>query len=301
MNPLRENLDMVILPTGEILVEGGMKNHSDETTGVRKAESYDPSNGTWRVLPEAGVNRNYHSVALLMPDGAVWVAGSNFACQSGLGNRELRIEIFRPWYWCWDRPTITETRKSVCLGDRFEIQTPDADRINRVAIVRCGSCTHNFNPDQRYVGLNFAVNKGGFLEVRLPTDSRVAIPGYYLLFIIDEDGVPSKGEFLRVCKRRFIVDWDHWWRDRLRLVLGPIGVLDESNLEKIRLEIDSISRKGPPEPKSRLWQVVDHLAHPHAMRRGGGDDGGDEDVKRKKSTAKSARGDKKRRTTRQDR
>ena len=71
MNPLRENLDMVILPTGEILVEGGMKNHSDETTGVRKAESYDPSNGTWRVLPEAGVNRNYHSVALLMPDGAI--------------------------------------------------------------------------------------------------------------------------------------------------------------------------------------------------------------------------------------
>jgi hypothetical protein len=30
--------------------------------------------------------RGYHSVALLMPDGAVWVAGSNFNAMPGLAN-----------------------------------------------------------------------------------------------------------------------------------------------------------------------------------------------------------------------
>lgn len=46
------------------------------------------------VLPTSPVVRGYHSVALLMPDGAVWVAGSNFDGGPGIGNRELRIEIF---------------------------------------------------------------------------------------------------------------------------------------------------------------------------------------------------------------
>lgn len=270
LNPRRENLDMVILPTGEILVEGGMKNHNDESTGVRKAESFDPSTGDWRVLPAAKVNRNYHSVALLMPDGAVWVAGSNFECNSGLDQRELRIEIFRPWYWCWDRPKITATRNQVCLGDRFEIQSPDADRIERIAIVRCGSCTHNFNPDQRYVGLTFERSKSGILQVSLPSDSRIAIPGYYLLFVIDQNGVPSKGEFIRICKRRFIVDWDHWWWRKLTLILRQRldPDLDDRELVRVREIMAALARSGPPEPEPRLLQVIDHLAHPHPMLHG---------------------------------
>ncbi len=41
MNPERNNLDAVILPTGEVFVEGGAKNFDDDGTGVKVAEMFD--------------------------------------------------------------------------------------------------------------------------------------------------------------------------------------------------------------------------------------------------------------------
>ena len=155
VNPIRENADSIILPTGEIFVEGGLKNGSNDATGVRAPETFNPATGTWRVLPATPVVRGYHSTALLMPNGAVWVAGSNFNASTGLANRELRIEIFEPWYFCGRRPSITDAPPHACHGDDIEIRTPDAADIQKVVIVRCGTVTHNFNPDQRHVTLEF--------------------------------------------------------------------------------------------------------------------------------------------------
>jgi hypothetical protein len=146
VNPVRENADSIILPTGEIFIEGGLKNGSNDATGVRAPETFNPATGTWRVLPASPVVRGYHSTALLMPNGAVWVAGSNFNASPGLANRELRIEIFEPWYFCGRRPTITDAAPKACHGDNLEIRTPDAADIQKVVLVRCGTVTHNFNP-----------------------------------------------------------------------------------------------------------------------------------------------------------
>ena len=201
-NPPRNNLDAVILPTGEIFVEGGVKDTMDDDTGVKKAEMFDPEDlsdspvGTWRVLPEAKEVRNYHSVALLMPNGAVWVAGSDIDSKTGLGNRNLTIEIFEPWYFCQQRPIIEDCPDITNTGSSFIIRTHDAYNVRKVVIVRCGSCTHNFNPDQRLVELSFE-SKGITRLIVHSSSTSVLIPGYYLLFIITGKRVPSKGKFIQ--------------------------------------------------------------------------------------------------------
>lgn len=222
VNPVRENADSVILPTGEIFIEGGLKNGSNDATGVRAPESYNPSTGTWRVLPATPIVRGYHSTALLMPNGAVWVAGSNFNASPGLSNRELRLEIFEPWYFCGRRPTITDAAPKACHGDNLEIHTPDAAEIKKVVLVRCGTVTHNFNPDQRHITLEFTREKGDVILAKVPPEPDVVIVGYYLLFVLDSSGRPSTGRFVQICLGRrgrprpwFDPEWWEWLRERL--------------------------------------------------------------------------------------
>lgn len=237
VNPIRENADSIILPTGEIFVEGGLKNGSNDATGVRAPETFNPATGTWRVLPATSIVRGYHSTALLMPNGAVWVAGSNFNASPGLGNRELRIEIFEPWYFCGRRPSITDAPPHACHGDDIEIRTPDAADVQKVVIVRCGSVTHNFNPDQRHVTLEFKRTAGDIVQAKIPAEPNVAIIGYYLLSVIDSTGRPSPGRFIQICKGKGRVrPWPwrpEWWewlhelvRDGRRLSLAEMRAIE---------------------------------------------------------------------------
>ncbi len=264
VNPVRENADSIILPTGEIFIEGGLKNGSDDTTGVRAPETYNPAAGAWRVLPASPVVRGYHSTALLMPSGAVWVAGSNVNAGTGLANRELRIEIFEPWYFCGRRPSITASAPKACHGDKFEIHTPDAADIKQVVIVRCGTVTHNFNPDQRHITLHFTRQRGDVILAEVPPEPNVAIVGYYLVFVIDSTGRPSTGRFLQICKGRTRrpFPWRDWeWWDRLRDLMRDGRRLTPDEMRQMRREMI-----GPTEaPRRRPLSTEGH---------GHGDQGG---------------------------
>src|SRR5262249_25641635 len=129
---LRLFCNAIILPTGDVFVCGGIDGsvikggsiteRVDETVlpppdgypdarAGRHAELYDPgirwdSGGRyvgpdrWHTIDEAQVARNYHSTALLMPDGRVWTAGSskNHAVGDPHQVGELRIELWKPPY-----------------------------------------------------------------------------------------------------------------------------------------------------------------------------------------------------------
>jgi hypothetical protein len=149
-NSPRYDLNAVLLPTRDVFVCGGVEGADGrgkpDETGVLAAELYHSSEDRWSVLPAAKIVRNYHSVALLMPDGRVWTAGSNHnARQSYERNnpdarwcedrkpercdyRELAIEIFEPDY-CQrsDRPLITKSPAEANYGLSFEIRTPQAN------------------------------------------------------------------------------------------------------------------------------------------------------------------------------
>lgn len=226
--PIRNHTNAVLLPTGDVIVCGGFKTPADDpASAVCEIEVYHPFTNTWTTRPAAAtakVCRNYHSVALLMPDGRVWMAGSNIAgkwsfhdpanfpgtlpenAQDGTtDNRELRIELYEPWYVGRpDRPIIHSAPASAAVGSGLQVQTPQAATVSRVALVRAGSCTHAFNSDQRYVGVPFT-RSAGVLNVTLPDNANLLPPGPYLLFILQpgEDAgapvqVPSLGRLIRV-------------------------------------------------------------------------------------------------------
>ena len=208
--PLRRHGCSTLLPTGEVIFTGGINHELPEnpdTDAVLEGEIYKPgidwksntyqfSEESWELTPQSSVPRNYHSVALLLPNGRVLTAGSNIDGQSGGDSiKEHRIEVYSPWYdGNANRPRITSAPSNISYGEQFEILTNDADSIERVALMRCGTVTHAWDGDQRYVGLEFeepAPNTKALL-ITAPPDGGVAPPGPYMLWTIDKKGRPCK-------------------------------------------------------------------------------------------------------------
>jgi chitodextrinase len=77
MSFARSFLNMTNLPDGNVLATGGGtdKTGFTDTNGVLAAESWNPSTGQWTSLASMTEPRLYHSVAVLLPDGRVYVAG----------------------------------------------------------------------------------------------------------------------------------------------------------------------------------------------------------------------------------
>lgn len=207
--PVRYNLSAVLLPTGDVFVSGGVSRADlNDNTGKMdgrpyRAELYRPDSDSWETLEAPTVVRNYHSTALLMPDGRVWTAGSNMNAEhSGpVDTHQPQIEVYEPWYVQRQRPVIASCPdgftyfRSPADAFSYRVRTAQAGTIRRVALLRAGSCTHAFDSDQRYVELDFRVAGPDLIEVSPPPSAGIAPPGDYLLFILDADMVPSVGKF----------------------------------------------------------------------------------------------------------
>ena len=70
--------------------------------------------------------------------------------------------------------------------------------IVSVLFMRPAAVTHANNMSQRHVPLSFIVGPGGRLRATVPSNPNVAPPGYYMLFIVDGDGVPAEGSFVHL-------------------------------------------------------------------------------------------------------
>jgi hypothetical protein len=192
MSQARIEMNAVILPTGKVLAVGGSVNDEDATTKSLNADLYDPATNTFSSAGANAFARLYHSVALLLPDATVWVAGGN----PMRGTYEPHIEIYQPAYLFQSdgtlaaRPSITSVPSSVSYGNQFTVQTPDAASIASAVLIRNGTVTHSFGMDQRMVGMSFTAGAGS-LTVTAPPNANIAPPGYYMLFILNSNGVPS--------------------------------------------------------------------------------------------------------------
>ncbi len=228
---LRRDGCAVLLPTGQVFLTGGSRDipHPDPPDddpgaqveeAVVVSEMYTPSidwsagafhnynqpsnnqDGEWETLGDEAqdVGRGYHSVALLLPDGTVWTAGTTEGTDDvGLERRELRMEIYKPWYTTGTRPGIDKAPPVVAYGDEFPVELASTQTIARVALVRCGSITHAYDFDQRYVGVTYTQN-GKTLTVTAPPGPTVAPPGYYMLWVINNAGRPcTRAKFVRLC------------------------------------------------------------------------------------------------------
>ncbi len=203
MSAPRIEMNAVILPTGKILALGGSARDEDSTTASLGADLFDPATRTWSSAGQSTIARLYHSVALLLPDATVWVAGSN----PFQGAWEPRMEIYTPAYLFTTntsgqvvpatRPRITTAPLRVGYNAAFTVQTPDAADIASAVLIRPGSATHSFDFDQRLLNLTFTTGSG-VLNVTSPLNSNVAPPGDYMLFLVNRKGVPSVAAWVQM-------------------------------------------------------------------------------------------------------
>jgi hypothetical protein len=199
----RSQMSAVLLPNGKVLASGGSRVDEDGTTASLAADLFDPATETWSPAGAATYARLYHSVALLLPDATVMTAGSN----PNPRTYQDHIEIWTPPYlFTTDgsgnvvpaaRPTISKAPASVSYAGSFQVESPDANNIGSVVLMRSGSPTHAFDMEQRMVGLSFSA-AGTTLTVSGPPEPRIAPPGYYMLFILNRQGVPSIARFVQV-------------------------------------------------------------------------------------------------------
>jgi len=189
-----------LLPDGTVFVSGGgvTTDPVDPRVAVGPAELWSPVTETWTTMASLSVPRLYHSTALLLPDGRVLVAGGGRFFGQPDPSDQLSAEIYSPPYlFKGARPAITSAPATATYGASIIVETPDAARIATVSLIRLGSVTHAFNMDQRFLPLGFAAG-GGSLSVQAPASANLAPPGYYMLFIVDANGVPSVAAILKL-------------------------------------------------------------------------------------------------------
>lgn len=245
MNFGRTNGHCVLLPDATVLICGGHDNYKWQdsaqvrypapvraTTPSRFAEIYTPGGGFHTVpVAERGdpgrsmhAPRMYHSVALLLPDGRVFVAGGADPNGSeprppypaGWNDREIGVgnvlnaknyEFFEPPYMHnGPRPVLTDVQRNgtstrrIEYGQQFTLLTPQASSISRVAFMRPNAPTHHTDSEQRYVELSITARSPGELTVTAVSDPNIAPPGYYMIWIVDNNAPP------RPCARALFIN-----------------------------------------------------------------------------------------------
>jgi galactose oxidase len=111
---------------------------------------------------------------------------------------EENAELFSPPYrFKGARPVITSAPSSVGYNEAFSVDTPNGASIAQVSLIRLGSVTHALDQNQRFNQLTFSENGGG-LSIHSPANPNLAPPGHYLLFLVNDNGVPSVGKIIRI-------------------------------------------------------------------------------------------------------
>jgi FtsP/CotA-like multicopper oxidase with cupredoxin domain len=202
MNFRRTNVNGVLLPDGTVLAIGGQRagKWAADPQPVLQPEIYDPQTNRWTLMAPMAHPRQYHSIAILLPDGRVLSAGGIDPTQGAAPARDQRyIEVFSPPYLMrGPRPHITGTPATVSYANSFDVQCPNAANVTSVALIRPCAMTHHTDAGQRYIKLPISGHTASRVSVTAPTTSTIAPPGYYMLFIVNSNGVPSEAAWIQI-------------------------------------------------------------------------------------------------------
>jgi len=198
--PGRILVNSVVLPNGKVMIVGGSGKWNALSDVATQPEIWDPTDGSWSLMEPSSTARLYHSTALLLKDGRVLVAGGG--APGPLVN--TNAEIFSPPY-LFDsdgmatRPDIITAPDEAPYGSEVFVRHNPGGIVTRVTLIKTGAVTHSYNMEQRFIELNFTVaDSGNGVKVTLPDSPNTATPGYYLLHLLNDAGVPSKAHVIRL-------------------------------------------------------------------------------------------------------
>jgi hypothetical protein len=178
-------------------------------------------------LAKTSVSRGLHGTATLLPDATVFFAGENREAlvrnndpsyplaaswaqggvlQQGDPDQGVPVgQIFSPPYLFKAgsvravRPVVQAAPREIGYRGHFDVEVSGrATDIASVALLRSDHNTHSLTAGDRYVKLAFETKGDARLRVRAPNLSAQAVPGVYILYVVDKDGVPSVGRQVRI-------------------------------------------------------------------------------------------------------
>src|SRR5215217_7392825 len=140
----RRQHNLTVLADGSVLATGGNSSGAslvDLNNGVYPAEQWDPAAGQWKTLAAMQVTRQYHSTALLLPDGRVLSSGGGICgtCDT-VGYLAKNAEVFTPPYLfkkdgsgeLAPRPVVDSAPADVAYATAFDVTTADAASIRKL-------------------------------------------------------------------------------------------------------------------------------------------------------------------------
>ncbi|SFD02367.1 galactose oxidase early set domain-containing protein [Streptomyces aidingensis] len=204
--------DTLILPDGSLFTVNGAPDIRDYGKGeynpnadqkYRQTELGDSSGENWELGPVQRLPRGYHSNAVVMPDGRIMITGDEL--QQIANDPDITddmhgaIEIYEPAYLHrGDRPDLGDVpRQTIRYGRHFDVGTSTPDQVARAVVLAPSTSTHSINTSQRHLELEITARDGDSLELLAPHSPEDAIPGFYMLFLLDEDGVPSEAQWIQ--------------------------------------------------------------------------------------------------------
>jgi YVTN family beta-propeller protein len=201
MTYARQFANAVVLPNGEVMVMGGNTSgiKFDDTGSILTPEIWNPGTGQWRAAADMSVPRNYHSLALLLPDGRVLSAGGGLSGNSA-DHRDGQLYT-PPALWNSDgtlaaRPVLGAAPSTIGVGTKFTV-TGTAG-LQKFSLIKMSAITHSVNTDLRYLSLPFVEKSSGTYEITAHNSLNVMTPGYWMLFGLNAAGTHSVAKIILV-------------------------------------------------------------------------------------------------------
>jgi Galactose oxidase, central domain/Kelch motif len=199
-----------LLPSGKVLVAGGIGNDDD----VRSAELYDPASGTWVATGSLGTARFAHT-ATLLPSGKVLIAGG----QNASGNSLTSAELYDPGFGFDPNWQPLLTRVSPPILSNGNVLVASGSRFKGISQASGGNGSQDSSSNYPliqllslgseqtlFLGVNAALGWSDIsftsTPVTLMTNSSSGFPVGYALVTVFTNGVPSQSQFVVLQHRR---------------------------------------------------------------------------------------------------
>jgi hypothetical protein len=201
--PLRSRSETVLTPDRRILVLAGAKEDPADPAPVNQwgymdlTDQYDPYADIWRRLAPMPRKREYHALAILVPDGRIIVVGG----EGAPGNEPPLsvIDAYEPPYlFRGVRPQILNLEETdYQRGETIHFNVARTNVPTSVVLQSTQAVTHMMNcGENRFLDLNFSVENQA-VSAEIPDDSLKALPGWYLLWAMVDD-IPSVAKIVRI-------------------------------------------------------------------------------------------------------